>query len=140
MKKIDERNRYLHADILWLGFKVKLIPGERRKRTIGKSQYNFRKRFNSLLVGYFNTSYFPLRFMSLIGIIFTILGFLYSISITFNYFFNKVPFKGWAPIMILILVIGGLIMLMLGIIGEYIWRTLDEVKGKPYYIIDKKWD
>jgi dolichol-phosphate mannosyltransferase len=140
LKRVTERNRYLHADILWLGFNVKLIPGERKKRTIGKSQYSFRKRLNSLLVGYFNTSYFPLRFMSLLGIIFTTFGIIYSISITINYFINNTPFKGWAPIMILLLIIGGMIMLMLGIIGEYIWRIMDETKRKPYYIIDKKYE
>jgi dolichol-phosphate mannosyltransferase len=107
---------------------------------IGKSQYNFKKRLESLLVGYLNTSYFPLRFMSLIGLVFTIFGFLYSVSITFNYFYNNTPFKGWAPIMILLLIIGGLIMLMLGVLGEYIWRILDESKGRPYYIIDKTFD
>ena len=140
LKKVTERNRYLHADILCLGYNVKLIPGERKKRTIGKSQYSFRKRLNSLLLGYFNTSYFPLRFMSLVGFCFTIFGIVYSISITINYFINNTPFKGWAPIMILILIIGGMIMLMLGIIGEYIWRILDEAKQKPYYIIEKKYE
>lgn len=135
LKKINESNRYLHADILWLGFSVKLIPAQRKERTIGKSQYSFWKRVNSLLLCYFNTSNLPLRAMSVIGIIFAFIGFIYAFFITFSYFVNKTPFKGWAPIMILILIIGGLIMIMLGIIGEYLWRTYDESKKRPYYII-----
>lgn len=57
------------------------------------------------------------------------------IRIAYNRFINNTPFDGWAPIMILILIIGGLIMLMLGIIGEYVWRTYDETRKRPLYII-----
>lgn len=138
--KINESNRYLHADILWLGFSVKLIPTIRRKRTIGQSQYPFFKRLKSLLVGYLNTSYLPIRAMSVLGFVFALMGFLYAVSITVSYFFHKTPFAGWSPIMILILIIGGLIMVMLGIIGEYLWRIYDEAKKRPYYIIKDKFE
>jgi glycosyltransferase involved in cell wall biosynthesis len=78
MKKIDERNRYLHADILWLGFSIKFLPGVRKKRTIGRSQYSFKKKLNSLIIGYLNTSYFPLRIMSVIGLLSASIGFVYA--------------------------------------------------------------
>jgi len=138
--KINESNRYLHADIFWLGFAVKMIPTIRKKRTIGKSQYSFWKRLNSLLIGYFNTSYLPIRLMSVIGFAFAFFGFAYSISIFYAYLFHNTPFKGWAPIMIVTLIIGGLIMLMLGVIGEYVWRIYDESKKRPYYIVKDIFD
>jgi len=75
--------------------------------------------------------------MSLIGLLVSAAGFLYAIIIIISYFHNNVPFPGWAPIMILILVLSGFQMLMLGIIGEYLWRTLDQVRRRPKYIIDK---
>jgi dolichol-phosphate mannosyltransferase len=56
----------------------------------------------------------------------------------YAYFIHNVPFAGWAPIMMLLLIIGGLIMLMLGVLGEYVWRVFDEVKGRPVYIVDKE--
>ena len=63
-------------------------------------------------------------------------GFLYAINIVYTRLSRQdVPFTGWAPIMMLILIIGGLIMLMLGIIGEYVWRIYDEVKRKPNYVL-----
>lgn len=133
--QINESNRYLHADIFWLGFSVKLIPTIRKERTIGKSQYSFWKRVNSLLVGYLNTSYLPIRMMSVIGFAVAFSGFLYSIGIVYAYLFHDTPFVGWAPIMIVTLIIGGLIMIMLGIIGEYQWRIYDETKKRPYYIV-----
>lgn len=132
-----ERNRFYQYDILWVGFNVKFIPYDKVERTIGKSQYNFLKRFGNFMVAFINVSYFPLRIMTIIGFLFAVLGFLYSINITYAYFFHKVPFAGWAPIMMLLLIIGGLIMLMLGVLGEYIWRIFDEIKGRPQFIIDK---
>jgi dolichol-phosphate mannosyltransferase len=78
--------------------------------------------------------------MSLLGICFSFFGFLYSLIIAYSRLINNTPFNGWAPIMILILIIGGLIMLMLGIIGEYFWRTYDETRKRPLYIIKDKFE
>ena len=64
-----------------------------------------------------------------------LVGFLYAVDIVYGRLRHNIPFTGWAPIMILILVIGGVLMLMLGIIGEYVWRIYDEVRGKPNYIV-----
>lgn len=138
LNQIDERNRFFQGDILWLGFNVAFIPYNRLKRTIGKSQWTLSKKLKYFLDGLLNTSYMPIRAMSLMGIIFSLLGFIYAIVIAYNRMMHNTPFNGWAPIMILILIIGGLIMLMLGIIGEYVWRTYDETRKRPVYIIKDK--
>jgi dolichol-phosphate mannosyltransferase len=140
INSLKERNRFYQYDILWAGFKTKFIPYDKLERKIGKSQYNFFKRFRNFYSAFLNVSYFPLRLLTAIGGIVSVSGFLYAIDIVYAYVFQKTPFQGWAPIMIVLLIIGGLIMLMLGVVGEYIWRILDEVKGRPNYIIDKKWD
>ncbi len=138
LNQIDERNRFFQGDILWLGFNAAFIPYTRLKRTIGKSQWTLSKKLKYFIDGLLNTSYIPIRLMSFFGIIFSIFGFVYAIIITYSRFINNTPFNGWAPIMILILIIGGLIMLMLGIIGEYVWRTYDETRKRPIYIIKDK--
>jgi dolichol-phosphate mannosyltransferase len=138
LNQIDERNRFLQCDILWMGFNVAFIPYNRLKRTIGKSQWTLSKKLKYFIDGLLNTSYIPIRMMSLLGIIISFLGFIYAVVIAYNRFINNTPFDGWAPIMILILIIGGLIMLMLGIIGEYVWRTYDETRKRPLYIIKDK--
>lgn len=135
VNSIKERNSFYQYDILWVGFNVKFIPYDKLERTIGKSQYNFVKRFGNFMTAFFNVSYLPLRLMSFLGFSFAMAGFIYSLSIVHAYYFKATPFQGWAPIMILLLIIGGLIMLMLGVLGEYIWRIFDEVKGRPNYII-----
>ncbi len=138
LNQIDERNRFFQGDILWLGFNTAFIPYTRLKRTIGKSQWTLAKKIKYFIDGLLNTSYIPIRLMSLLGICFSFFGFLYAIVIAYNRFIHNTPFTGWAPIMILILIIGGLIMLMLGIIGEYVWRTYDETRKRPLYVIKDK--
>jgi glycosyltransferase involved in cell wall biosynthesis len=135
INSIQEKNRFYQGDILWVGFNIKYMPYVRQKREHGKSGYNFAKRFGNFMTAFLNVSYFPIRLMSLIGFVTAASGFLYALSILYAYFFQETPFQGWAPIMMVILIIGGLIMLMLGITGEYIWRIFDEVKNKPNYII-----
>ncbi|MCB9201606.1 MAG: glycosyltransferase [Flavobacteriales bacterium] len=132
---IDERNRFIQGDILWLGFETVFIPYSRQKRTIGKSQWTISKKLKYFIDGILNTSYIPIRFISLLGFINSLLGFVYAFIIIYNKLINNIPFKGWAPIMIIILITTGMIMIMLGIIGEYLWRTYDETRKRPLYII-----
>jgi polyisoprenyl-phosphate glycosyltransferase len=135
IKQIKEKNRFYQGDILWVGFTVKFIPYMRLKREHGKSGYTFAKRLGNFMTAFLNVSYFPIRLMSLIGFFTAFLGMLYSVSIIYAYLFHSTPFTGWAPIMMVLLIIGGFIMIMLGVIGEYLWRIYDEVKYKPNYII-----
>ncbi len=139
LNAIDERNRFFQGDILWLGFSTAFIPYNRLKRTIGRSQWTLSKKLKYFIDGLLNTSYIPIRLMSLMGICFSLIGFLYAVIIAYNRFMHNTPFTGWAPIMITMLIIGGLIMLMLGIIGEYVWRTYDETRKRPLYIIKEKY-
>lgn len=135
---IDVRHRFFQGDLLWTGYRTSFIPYVRLERTIGKSQYNFAKKLKNFLDGVLDASYLPIRFISLAGIITSLLGVLYSISIAFSWFRGEAPFTGWAPIMITILLVGGLIMVMLGVIGEYVWRINEEVRKRPNYVIRDK--
>lgn len=139
INSLKEHHRFYQYDIMWVGFKVKFIPYHKLERKIGKSQYNIIKRFNNFYSGFLNVSYFPLRFMTTAGGFVALGGFLYASSVIWAYFVNETPFEGWAPIMILLLVIGGVIMLMLGMLGEYVWRILEEVRSRPIYIIKDKY-
>lgn len=132
---INDKVRSLHYDILSLGYKKKYIPYERMKREIGKSQYNFVKRLRDFTNAFISISFIPIRLMIVLGFLFALSGFIYSVSIFFAWLNGDTPFKGWSPIMILLLVIGGLIMMMLGVIGEYIWRIYEETKKRPIYTI-----
>ena len=85
-----------------------------------------------------DVSYLPIRFISFMGLITSSLGLIYSITIILSWLRGETPFEGWAPIMITILLVGGLIMLMLGVIGEYVWRINEEVRKRPNYVVRDK--
>ena len=136
-----EANPFFGGDILSTGYKVKHIPYTRQKREIGKSRLVFGKKIKIVLDSILAFSYLPIRIMSVAGIIISFLGFIYAGMIIYSRLFGgDYPFKGWAPIMVLILVLSGFQMLMLGVIGEYLWRTWDQVRNKPRYIIEKIYD
>jgi glycosyltransferase involved in cell wall biosynthesis len=132
---IDVRNRFFQGDLLWLGYKTTFIPYTRARRPIGRSQYTFAKRLKNSLDAILDSSYLPIRFISAAGALVALAGFLYALNIAYWRLRYGLAFPGQAPIMILILGIGGMVMLMLGIVGEYVWRIYDEVKEKPNYIV-----
>lgn len=131
-------SRFFCGDILWPGYSCSMIPYFREKRPFGKSQYTFWKKIKSFLDMTLDASYLPIRFITSIGIFTSVLGLLYAFSIVVSWIFNlsKRPFDGWAPIIVSILVVGGLNMIMMGIVGEYIWRIYDQLKKRPPYVID----
>jgi dolichol-phosphate mannosyltransferase len=135
---IDVRHRFFQGDLLWTGYRTCFIPYVRLKRTIGKSQYNFGKKLKNFLDAVLDSSSMPIRLISLVGIITSMLGVLFSASIVISWLRGETPFTGYAPIMITILMVGGLIMVMLGVIGEYIWRINEEVRKRPNYVIRDK--
>ena len=132
---IDVRNRFFQGDILWFGYRTTFIPYTRLKRTIGKSQYNFSKRLKNALDAILDSSYLPIRSISAFGVVTAVLGFLYALTVVYARVMHQIPFTGWAPLMVVLLILGGGIMFMLGIIGEYVWRIYDEVRKKPNYVI-----
>ncbi|MES2386719.1 MAG: glycosyltransferase family 2 protein [Bacteroidota bacterium] len=131
-----EANPFWQGQILWTGFAIKWIPYTRLAREIGTSRWTFAKKVKYLLDGVLSYSYYPLRLMSGIGLITALIGFLYALVVIAQYFMGGAPFQGWSPIMIVLLVVSGLQMLMLGIIGEYLWRTLDQTRNRGQFIIE----
>lgn len=132
---MDTRHRFFQGDLLWPGFRTGFIPYERRQRSVGKSQYNFRKKLKNFLDAMLDASYLPIRLISLCGLVTFLLGIVYSITIVIAWAAGNAPFDGWAPLMIAVLMIGGMLMLMLGVIGEYVWRINEEVRKRPNYVI-----
>lgn len=134
--------RYLHhgflqGQILQLGFRREFLECHRRARTHGRSRWTFSRKLTYLLDGVLGYSFLPIRIISLVGFVVAILGFLYALFILVMRLTRGLPVQGWAPLMIIVLVVGGLQMLMLGVIGEYLWRTFAQVRGTPPFIVDE---
>jgi polyisoprenyl-phosphate glycosyltransferase len=137
INKNYEANPFWQGQILWSGFKTKFIYYQRLKRLSGTTKWTFSKKIKYLIDGLMGYSYFPVRLMTVLGSLISLIGFVYAAIIIVMRIAGKVPFIGWAPIMVIILILSGIQMLMLGIIGEYLWRTLDQVRNRPQYIIEK---
>lgn len=135
IESLNEKNSFVQGAILWLGYKPYFIPYKRMRRRIGRSQWTSGKKIKYLIDGLITTSYLPIRVMSFMGILTSFVGFLYAIVVILARILNQTPFKGYTPIMVVLLIVSGLIMTMLGIIGEYLWRIYDEIRKRPKYII-----
>lgn len=135
-----ESNPFWQGQLLWTGHRTKFILYKRTERTIGQSRWTFSKKIKYLIDGITSYSYFPVRLMSVIGSLVAFVGFLYAIFIILARVFGNVVPYGWAPIMVMVLVLSGIQMLMIGVVGEYLWRVLDQVRNRQLYIIERIYD
>jgi glycosyltransferase involved in cell wall biosynthesis len=130
----------LGALITWLGYKQVEIKYIKEARKFGKSGWTLKKKINALLDAFVGFSVLPLRIMSYLGFTFSILGFIYSAFIILLRFKYDKPIVGWTSIMVAVMVLGGLQMLMLGLVGEYLWRNLEEARKRPLFLIEEQVD
>lgn len=132
------RHNFIQGYLLSMGFSKEFIPYTRAQRKVGKSGYSLGKKIKIVIDFLVDSSYLPIRLMSCIGGLLSLLGVIYSLMIIHAWYTYQTPFPGWAPIMIMLMIIGGMLMIMLGVIGEYIWRIYDNIKDFPLYIINEK--
>ncbi len=137
LMSFDDIVRRNQIDLLSIGYKVTHIPYAKQARKHGKSQYNFMKRLDVSLSQIFATAIWPLRLSSTAGVICFLAGIAYASVLIVNYFFHGTTYPGWTSIVVLMLLIGGINMLILGVMGEYMWRIYYETKRRPIYFIDE---
>lgn len=135
--QMDEKNSHLTAQIVWLGYKHHYIYYHRNERTKGKSRWTFFKKFKLAFDTFFGFSGRPLRIASLLGMSVSFLGLLAAIFIVLRKVISGTPIIGIAALMVLILIIGGLILLSIGIVGEYLWRNFDSTRKRPSFIVEE---
>lgn len=137
VNRISEKNTNLMTLIFWLGFKPILIPYIRRNRAKGTSRWTLGKKVKLFVDTFVSFSFFPIRFFSIVGFLLAIGSFLYGAFILFYWLVFSVEVKGYVPIMLVMTFASGVQMSMLGVLGEYLWRTLDEVRKRPHFVIDE---
>lgn len=134
---MQEKNSSIYVQLIWTGFTPKIIEYTRENREKGVSMWSYRKRINLFIDTFIVFSYKPIRMITFFGILMSILGFIFALYSLYDTIVNGVAVEGWASIMVAVLVIGGIQLIMLGLIGEYMWRNLDESRKRPLYIIDE---
>src|SRR5262249_39119305 len=139
IKGIQESNTYLMGMILWLGFEPAILSYHRRQREerFGKSMWNLTKKLKYFIDAFVAFSYVPVRAASLLGISLSVLGMLYALALTIIWLVAGIPVVGWLSLMAVLLVVSGVQLLMTGILGEYLWRNLDETRRRPRFVVDR---
>ena len=138
LNKMDEKNRYVRGIISWLGFKTTYVEFVREKRFAGKTKYPLKKMLKFATDAVVSFSYKPLRLTSYLGILLSAFSFIYLVcAIVFKLFGVITTVPGWTSIIAISLFFNGIVLLVLGIMGEYVGRIYDEVKARPLYVVNE---
>ncbi len=139
VNNIQESNAYLSGLLLWLGFDPEVIYFDRqaRPREYGRSMWTLRKKVKYFIDSFVAFSHFPVRLATSLGILFSLLGTVYAAYIIYQRLALEIDAPGWSSLMVVVLLASGAQLLILGVLGEYLWRNLDETRRRPPFIIDQ---
>jgi dolichol-phosphate mannosyltransferase len=132
---LKEKNSHIYGQVMWVGFKRQVIYYDRLERIHGRSRWTVTKKIKHFIDAFTAFSYLPLRVASLLGILLAGMGFLYALFIIGVRLTSGTQVKGWTSLTVIILLISGVQLFLVGILGEYLWRTLDETRKRPPFIV-----
>jgi dolichol-phosphate mannosyltransferase len=135
LRGLKEKNRFVRGLVSWIGFRQTMVEYEREERFAGETKYPLKKMISFAVDGITSFSYKPLKIATYVGFTLSITSFLYLIVVIFQKLFTGSTVAGWASIVAVNLLFNGIILMLLGLIGEYIGRIYDESKGRPLYIV-----
>jgi len=136
IKKLREHTRSFGLFALWVGFKRIEIDIEHAKRKSGKSSYNFKKMFNLAIDSILSYSQKPLVLFINIGILISLISFIFSIFLIIQHYLLSIPVAGWTSIMVSIYFLSGVIITCVGVVGVYVGKVYNEVKNRPLYVVE----
>ncbi len=138
LNELGEKERFMKGLFAWLGFDSKTIEYDEQDREFGKSKFNFIKLWSFALEGIFNFSSIPIKIWSYIGFIIAFSGFIYGVFEIIKSLFIGISTPGYTTTIVAVLFIGGIQLIGIGILGEYIARIFTEVKNRPLFILKYK--
>lgn len=136
LRQLRERHRFMKGLFGWIGFNRVAIPYRREARVAGNSKFNLWKLWNFALEGVTSFSTAPLRLATYVGLGAALLAFVYAVWIVVKALLYSDPVAGWPTMMVVILFLGGVQLVALGTIGEYLGRLYEESKQRPLYLVD----
>ena len=133
--ELKEKNRFSKGLFMWVGYNSKVIEFEHVDRSAGQTKWSFKKLFGYAVEGIISFSDFPLRIASFVGTFISLAAFIFLMYVLVKNIVFQNPVSGWASTISIALFLGGIQLIVLGVIGEYIGRIFNEVKNRPNYII-----
>jgi dolichol-phosphate mannosyltransferase len=137
VNRLPEKNRYIRGLVSWVGFRQIAVPYVRQERFAGTTKYPLRKMVAFAMDAVTAFSYKPLKLATSLGFLISIASFIYLLIIFYQRFFTSTTITGWASTMGIILFSQGIVMMILGLMGEYIGRIYEELKNRPAYIVQE---
>jgi polyisoprenyl-phosphate glycosyltransferase len=136
IKNLHERNRFMKGLMSWPGFKTETVEFERKPRSAGDTHWSYWKLWNFALDGITSFSTAPLRLWLYVGAVVSVLSFLYAGFIVIRVLVYGGDVPGYPSLMVAIIFFGGIQLVSIGLVGEYVGRIFHEIKGRPIYIVD----
>lgn len=137
MRLLREKNRFVRGLVSWVGFRQTSLDYVRHKRFAGTTKYPLRKMLKLAWDGITSFSNKPLKVSAYLGFVLSLASFVYLLYIVIAKFLGKSTVPGWASIMVINLFFNGVILILLGVMGEYVGRVYDEAKNRPLYIVSR---
>lgn len=135
LRSMPEHNQFVRGLRTWVGFRQTAFHYERDARAAGEPKYNLRKLFALAYDGLISFSFAPLRLVAKLGLLVSGIAFLVICALVFQKIFFGIPLVGWTSMIVTMLFMGGVQLLTLGVVGEYVARIFDEVKARPLYVL-----
>jgi glycosyltransferase involved in cell wall biosynthesis len=135
LKQLREQHRFMKGLFNWVGYERKEVLYNRDPRTVGKSTWNYWRLWNFALDGITSHTTVPLRLASYLGVVIALLAFLYALYLVYDKLAHGNPVAGYPSLMVTLLFLGGVQLVTLGVIGEYLGRMFDEGKRRPLYLV-----
>ena len=140
LKELKETHRFMKGLFSWVGYKQVSLPYVREPRFAGITKFNYWKLWNFAIEGITSFSIVPLQLATYLGFIVSLISALYALEIIYQTLVHGSSVPGYPSLMVTILFFGGIQLITIGIIGEYVGRIYNEVKGRPLYLINKTYD
>ena len=137
LKRLPERSRFMKGLFAWVGFRQAGLPYDRDPRHAGATNWSYWRLWNFAIDGLTSFSSSPLKVWSYLGLVISALSFLYAIFLAALVLIRGIDVPGYASLMVVVLFLGGVQLITLGVIGEYIGRIYNEVKGRPLYLVSE---
>jgi len=136
-RQMNERNRLTFGLIAWAGFRETQVPYHRPRRLVGASSWTMAKMLKAAVDTFVSFSFLPIRAISYFGVLVSLVSFVFGFYVLLNKILFGTHVEGWTSVMLAVLLLGGVQLVMIGVLGEYLWRALDEARARPLYIIER---
>jgi len=137
VNRLPEKSRYIRGLVAWVGFRQTSVEYVRHERFAGKTKYPLSKMISFAVDAIISFSYKPLRLATSIGFLISFFSFIYMVAIVYQRFFTDRTITGWASTMGVMLFTQGIVLIILGLMGEYVGRIYGEIKSRPVYIVQE---